>query len=145
MNIRICEDPACAETEVTVRCRAVDGDVLALLARLRVYDAKLTGEKDGATCILEAKDVLYADTADRKTFLYTSKEMYETPLRLYELEEQLAAHGFVRAAKALLINFDHIRALRPDFGGRLLITLSSGEAVAASRQYVPAIKAKLGL
>lgn len=29
------------------------------------------------------------------------------------------APGFLRAGKSLLLNFDHIRALRPDFGGPL--------------------------
>ena len=72
MNIRICEDPACADIEVVVRCRQLDDTVLSLLARLRVYDAKLTGERDGATYVLAAADVLYADTADKKTFLYTA-------------------------------------------------------------------------
>ena len=54
MNIRICEDPACADIEVVVRCRQLDDTVLSLLARLRVYDAKLTGERDGATYVLAA-------------------------------------------------------------------------------------------
>ena len=52
-----------------MRCRQLDDTVLSLLARLRVYDAKLTGERDGATYVLAAADVLYADTADKKTFL----------------------------------------------------------------------------
>ena len=134
MNIRICEDPACADIEVVVRCRQLDDTVLSLLARLRVYDAKLTGERDGATYVLAAADVLYADTADKKTFLYTADAVYETPLRLYELEERLAARDFA-----------HVAALRPDFGGRMRVTMSNGEVVVASRQYVPALKAKLGL
>ena len=145
MNIRICEDPACADIEVVVRYRQLDDTVLSLLARLRVYDAKLTGERDGATYVLAAADVLYADTADKKTFLYTADAVYETPLRLYELEEQLAARDFVRAGKSVLLNFAHVAALRPDFGGRMRVTMSNGEVVVASRQYVPALKAKLGL
>ena len=119
MNIRICEDPACADIEVVVRCRQLDDTVLSLLARLRVYDAKLTGERDGATYVLAAADVLYADTADKKTFLYT--------------------------ADAVLLNCAPGAALRPDFGGRRRGTMSNGEVVVASRQYVPALKAKLGL
>ena len=135
MNIRICEDPACADIEVVVRCRQLDDTVLSLLARLRVYDAKLTGERDGATYVLAAADVLYADTADKKTFLYTADAVYET----------LAARDFVRAGKSVLLNFAHVAALRPDFGGRMRVTMSNGEVVVASRQYVPALKAKLGL
>ena len=50
----------------------------------------------------------------------------ETELRLYELEQRLAGAGFT-GRESLLLNFDHIRALRPDFGGRLLATLSNGE------------------
>ena len=97
--------------------------------------------KDYGTIVAE----LYADTADKKTFLYTQNAVYETPLRLYELEEQLAARDFVRAGKSVLLNFAHVAALRPDFGGRMQVTMSNGEVVMASRQYVPALKAKLGL
>lgn len=145
MNIRICEDPACADIEVVVRCRQLDDTVLSLLARLRVYDAKLTGERDGATYVLAAADVLYADTADKKTFLYTADAVYETPLRLYELEERLCGGSFLRAGKSALVNFDQIQSLRPEFGGRLELTLKNGERLLVNRQYVPGFKQKLGL
>ena len=145
MNIRICEDPACADIEVVVRCRQLDDTVLSLLARLRVYDAKLTGERDGATYVLAAADVLYADTADKKTFLYTADAVYETPLRLYELEERLTPWDFVRVSKAMIVNFGKTQSISPDFAGRLQLTLENGEKVGVSRKYAPAIKGKLGL
>ena len=71
--------------------------------------------------------------------------MYESRLRLYELEEQLAPRDFVRVSKSAIVNFDQVRSLRPDLGGRLRLTLSNGEVVVANRQYVPAIRKKLGL
>ena len=145
MEIRIEQDPSVAETQVLVRCAALGPQELELLADLRLCDARLTGEKDGETHILAAGGVLYADTADRKTFLYTAQGVYETPLRLYELEQKLAGQGFLRAGKNLVVNFEAIRSLRPDFGGRLLATLENGERVSISRQYVPAFKQKLGL
>lgn len=145
MEIRIEQDAALAETQVIVRCAALGPQELELLAGLRVYQARLTGEKDGETHILPAGEVLYADTADRKTFLYTANGVYETPLRLYELEQKLAGQGFLRAGKNLVVNFEAIRSLRPDFGGRLIATLSNGERVGVSRQYVAAFKQKLGL
>lgn len=70
--------------------------------------------------------------------------VYETELRLYELEQRLAGAGFLRAGKSLLLNFDHIRALRPDFGGRLLATLSNGEKAMISRQFVPSLSEEAG-
>lgn len=145
MRVSIVEDGACAEMEITIRCREANGEVLSMLASLRAYDQKITGEKNGETFVLEAGDILYADTADKKTFLYTASGVYETPLRLYELEDRLSGSDFFRASKSMVVNFKQIKALRPEFGGRMVLTMRNGERCVASRQYVPVIKEKLGL
>ena len=66
-------------------------------------------------------------------------------LRLYELEERFAGEGFVRASKAVVINLDRLRSLRPDFGGRLILTMDNGEKLFASRQYAGYVKKRLGI
>ncbi|MCI9402131.1 MAG: LytTR family transcriptional regulator [Oscillospiraceae bacterium] len=145
MKVTVEEHPELEETEVVVRCRRLDPQISRLLELLRLSDARLVGEKEGQTCILEEDRVLYIDTVDRGTFLYTADGVYESRLRLYELEEQLAPREFLRVSKSAIVNFDQVKSLRPDFGGRLLLTMSNGEVVVANRQYVPAIKKKLGL
>lgn len=161
MKLHINEDAAATETEITVRCKALDAETLRLIALLRVFDAKLTGvkisgagsasaaaaptERSEELCILATSDVLYIDTADKRTFLYTQSAVYESPLRLYELAERLAPQGFVRVGKSVVLNFSCVKSLRPDFGGRMRVTLSNGETVCVSRQYVPDIKALLGV
>lgn len=69
--------------------------------------------------------------------------MYESALRLYELEEKLSGMDFFRTGKSGIVNFLRVRSIRPDFGGRLLLTLDNGEQVPVSRQYAAAIKHKL--
>lgn len=145
MKITIDESPDAAQIEVNVRCPRMDEQVLRMLALLRAFDQKITGVREGQTFILEARDILYADSVDKKTFLYTADGVFETPLRLYELEERLGPSDFFRASKAVVVNFGQIRSLRPEFGGRMLATLTNGEIVYVSRQYVPVIKEKLGL
>lgn len=145
MKITVEERPGLAQTEVVVRCAKLDAGTSRLIELLRLSDARLTGEKDGETCILDAAAVLYIDTVDRGTFLYTGDGVYETRMRLYELEEQLAGRDFVRVSRSVIVNFAQIRSLRPELGGRLRLTMSNGEIVIANRQYAPAIKAKLGL
>lgn len=145
MKVSVVECPDLDQTEVLVRCPRLDAQVSRLVELLRLSGARLTGEKDGQTCILDEDDVLYIDTVDRGTFLYTADGVYESHLRLYELEEQLAPRDFVRVSKSAIVNFERVKSLRPDFGGRLRLTLSNGEVVVANRQYVPAIKKKLGL
>lgn len=145
MQIHIQECPELVETEVTIRCRQADEQVLRMLALLRVFDRKLTGVREGETFLLDAAEVLYIDTADKRTFLYTAGGVYETPLKLYELSERLAPFDFFRAGKSMVVNFNQIQSLRPEFGGRMQLTMTNGEVVFVSRQYVPAVKQKLGL
>ncbi len=145
MKVTVEERPGLEQTEVSIRCPRLDAQITRLIELLRLSDARLTGEKDGETCILDGADVLYIDTVDRGTFLYTAGGVYQTRLRLYELEEQLAAWDFIRVSKSAIVNFSRVRSLRPDFGGRMRLTMSNGEVVLANRQYVPAIKKKLGL
>ena len=122
MKVTVEECPGLEQTEVTVRCPRLDAQTARLVELLRLSDARLTGERDGETCILDGEQVLYIDT-----------------------EEQLACRDFLRVSKSVIVNFAQIRSLRPDFGGRMRLTMSNGEVVVANRQYVPAIKAKLGL
>ena len=129
MKVTVEECSEVEQTEVTVRCKRMDAQTARLIELLRLADARLTGEKDGETCILDGAEVLYI----------------ETRLRLYELEGQLAGWDFVRVSKSVIVNFGQVKSLRPDFGGRLRLTMSNGEVVVANRQYVPAIKKKLGL
>ena len=145
MKIRVEEVPGLMETEVVVRCSRAGGDAARVLAKLSELEAegtgRLTGRLEGQTYLLDPVKVLYADTADKRTFLYTAEGVYETELRLWELEERLRA----RASKSALVNFNAIRSLRPDLGGRIRLTMDNGEAVYVSRQYAPGLRERLGL
>lgn len=145
MKLTLEERRDLAEVEVDIRCPVIDRRVRAIVAAANADDRRLVGTADGSTFIVEAAEVLYAETVDGRTFLYGPNRVLESPLRLYGLEDQLAGTEFVRASKSLLVNFDHVRALRPYLNARLELVLSNGESVIASRQYAPAIKKKIGL
>ena len=85
-----------------------------------------TGEKDGETCILDGAEVLYIDTVDRGTFLYTAGGVYETRLRLYELEEALAGTKFVRVSNSEIVNLDRVAGLDLTLAGTIKMTLEGG-------------------
>ena len=144
MKITINEGVNIDEAEIIINCRRVDEEIMRICAGLRVYDKKVTGLHNGQTFILNASEILYVETVDRKTFLYTAGGVYETPFKLYELEERLAGEDFIRATKSSILNFTKVKSLRGEFGGRMLCTLENGETIAVSRQYAITIKQKLG-
>ncbi len=148
MKIVLNENPNQEEMEIVINCKPSDGEALRLLTALREFDKapfRLTGVKDGKTHLVDPSEVLYIDTADKKTFLYTEKDVLETGLRLYEIEARLKPAGFFRASKSAILNIAKIRTIVPDFGGRLEVTLQSGERMFVSRQYAAQLKSLLGM
>lgn len=145
MKIQINLNPEIEEDELIIHCRRMTDEIEHMIASLRATEFKLTGSKDGQTYILDVPQILYIDTIDRKVFLYTHSDVYETPLKLYELEERLAARDFFRAGKSSIISLSHIQSLKSDLDGRLLVTMDNNEKLIVSRQYAAAIKQRLGV
>ena len=112
---------------------------------LRMIEMKLTGIKDGEICLIDAAKVLYIESVDKKTFIYTEGTVYETPMKLYELESQLSGSGFFRASKSCIIHLKQIKSLRADLNRRIKVTMSSGEQLIVSRGYAEELKERLGV
>ncbi|MDE6899872.1 MAG: LytTR family transcriptional regulator DNA-binding domain-containing protein [Oscillospiraceae bacterium] len=143
MKITLNQDPSFPEPEVIINCPQADEDILRLVAMLRIYQRKLLGVLNGEQHLLDVKDILYIDTTDKKTFLYTETAVYESALRLYELEDGLRELDFLRAGRSVIVNFRKIKSIRPELGGRMLVTMDNGEQVYVSRQYAGELKEKL--
>jgi len=144
LKININIDPDIAETEVTIVARTISEELEKVMASLRALDFKLTGISRGQTHILDSAKILYIDTVDKKTFLYTETEVYESSLKLYELEQQLSTNDFFRASKSSIINFNKIKSLKSDMDGRIIVVMENKEKLVVSKQYASFIKNKLG-
>jgi len=143
MKVTINTDERYKETEITVNCNRMSDDIDKLLVAIRLLDMKLTGRKDGRQYILEASDVVYIDSIDKHTFLYTSNSVYESSLKLYELEAKLADRDFIRASKNSLFSINHVHSIEPDFDRRLILSMTGDIKLIVSRQYAAAVKEKL--
>ena len=143
MKINISIDPGVNETEVLITANQLSEELERVMAALRAVDSKLTGTMKGQTHILDPSSILYADTVDKKAFLYTETDVYESALKLYELEAQLPA-DFFRASKSSIINFNKIKSLKADMDGRIIVTMLNNERLVVSKQYASFIKQKLG-
>lgn len=145
MKIHIIYDENVEEPEVTVVCREISDEVSRMLQAAESRDDRLTGVKDGQIFILRDADIIYIDTADKRMFIYTSDDVYETHLRLYELEKRLPAVHFFRANKSCIVGIRHIRSVRADIDGRLLLTMDTGDKLWVSRQYAADFRKKIGM
>ena len=145
MKITIQDLPEGEEEEIVIRCRGMDEQLLKLVYALRAGREKLTVSRQEPLFRILPSAVYYFEAVDNRVFAYLEKEVYETKLKLYELEERLAGTDFFRASKSTVINLAKVESLSPAFNGRFEAAMKNGEKLIVSRQYVPVLKEKLGL
>lgn len=145
MKIEIAIDEKAPELQIAITCNRLTPEIEKVLATLRMMDKKLTAKKNGETYLLDVAQVIYMEAVERKCFVYTKKDVYESDFKLYEMEEQLEEYGFIRVSKACLVHLNFVKSLKADLNRRILITLSNGEQIIASRQYAEELKKRLGV
>ncbi|GAA0761154.1 MULTISPECIES: LytTR family DNA-binding domain-containing protein [Clostridium] len=143
MKVIINEDENNNEIEVIINCKSINEDVINILSKLKEEENVITGLKDNKVYIIKPDNILYFESVDKKTFMYTKKDIYESNLRLYEIEEKFSTYHFFRASKSTIINISKISVINPIMGGRIEVLLENKEKLIVSRQYVPILKAKL--
>jgi len=145
MKISMEESEDHIEPEIIVRYREMDEPLIRVVAAIRLAGGTIIGRQEEMSYILNAEDVYYFEAVDGKVFLYTEKEVYETSLRLYEIESRFEETDFFRASKSVVANLSKISSVQSVFNGRFEARLKSGEKIIISRQYVPVLKKKLGI
>ena len=145
MQVHIETGEDISETVITIRCKEKTPYISRLIGALKIIDRQIIVKYEGAVTSLNLEKILYIESGDRKCFVYTDKETYESDSRLYELEERLEEYLFVRISKSSIVNLKNIESIKTYINRRLLITLNNGEQLIASRQYADAIRLLLGM
>ena len=143
MNVRVRKIGEQLEEVVEVQCHKVTEEVKEIVHFVKSRQGQLTGNMDGRQYEIAVMDIYYIEAIDNKTFIYSSKDVYEAKERLYALESELEDKSFLRVSKSILLNLMKVTAIKPGFNSRFIAVLQNGEEVIISRKYVPALKEKL--
>ena len=145
MKITININESIGDTEIVINCARLTPETESIIAALHIMDSQLTVIKDDGTFILDISEIAYIETVDRKTFVYTEKDCYESKLKLYEIEDRLCSMGFMRVSRSCLVRLRFIRSLKAELDRKLRLTLENGEQLIVSRQYADELKKRLGV
>lgn len=145
MKIEIFVDEKATDLNISITCKQLTPDIEKILATLRMMDHQLTAKKNEETYLLDISQIIYIESVNRKCFIYTSDELYESDFRLYELEQRLEEYGFFRVSKSFLIHLQNVQSLKAEINRKIRITMSNGEQIIASRQYADKLKKRLGV
>lgn len=145
MKIEISVDEKATDLQVNITCNKLTPEVEKVLACLRMINHQLTAKKNNEIYLVDISKIIYIESVDRKCFVYTFDDVFETDYRLYELEQQLEEYGLFRVSKSFLIHLHKIQSLKAEFDRKIRITMSNGEQIIASRQYADKLKKQLGV
>jgi len=133
------------DVDIIINCPQATEEIHRIASILQGMDEKLPGVKDDYTYMIDRKDIYYFEVVDKRYFIYTENDAYETHLKLYEVEKCLSGAGFFRGSKSQIINIAKIASLCPEFDGRIEVIMHNGEKLIVSRQYAKLLKERLGL
>lgn len=145
MKIKIIEDPLIEDIEIHILCKERNEYVEHIANRVYEAPVILRGRKDNEYIQISSEDIYYFESVDNKTFIYCEKCVYQSDMKLYELEKKLAGTRFIRINKACIMNLAKLEKVKGQINGRLLATLSNGEKLIINRSYVSEIKKNLNI
>ena len=145
MKVEIKNDQSVESTFVEIHCKDITKEVSRLKTYIGNFNAGITASDDGETHIVKLDEILYIESVDKRTFIYTDSKVLGTDKRLYELEGLLDERDFFRCSKSVIINLSKVVRLKPEITRNILATLTNGEVIVVSRRYAAELKKLLGI
>ena len=129
---------------IIVSVKEMSDKITRVLDALKGSDT-LTVRVGKDKAILPVDEIFYCESVDRKIFVYDAKQVYETDLKLYELEEILGDSSFMRITQSTIVNLSKIRLISPGSNARLTAILDNDEKLVISRKYVAEMRKRFEL
>lgn len=123
------------EDEVILRYRKMNGQLEYIIGCIENSDRTLEGVWEGERFRIRPAEVIYLESVDGATWIYTRERVYRTGMTLSRAEERYEAEGYFRCSKSMVLNIYRIQSLRSVAGNRIDALMDNGEHVLISRRY----------
>ncbi len=144
MRVEIRQAGTTEEESAIITAVKMTDSIKSAVDILRDNAAGIAVSSGNDTRIIRNDLIYYIESVDKRTYVYTKGECFETKYRLYELQDILG-FNFLRCSKAMIVNIRKIRSVRAELNARMSVELLNGERIIISRGYVKELKNKLGV
>ncbi len=146
MKIRIELDENLQEEEVIIRCRSLSEQVQQLQRAISDTTSsvgKMEFTKGDRQYYLPLEEILFFETEGGSVAAHTAQDVFQTRLKLYELEEILPRH-FMRISKSSILNTSLVYAINRNLTSSSVVEFqNSHKQVYVSRNYYKTLVDKL--
>lgn len=146
MQVEIKIDSAYTQPKILILTAEVTEEIKNTVQKLsEEIPPMISGKKDEKIEVLDPQELIRIYANRGKVYAVTAAGEYTLNLRLYEAEERLAPHWFVRISNAEIINLKKVSHFDLNFTGTIRVVLANGTFTYVSRRYVSKIKKILGI
>ncbi len=144
MRVRFEQVEQKEKEQALIRAVEKTADILNAIDLLENGSGGIRVIRDKSTFFCRLTQIYYIESVDKRTYVYTKGDCYESRDRLYELEDKLGMY-YARISKSMIVNLRKIQNVSAEPGGRMVAVLLNGERVIISRSYVKEMKRRLGI
>ena len=124
------------EPEIIIRGQPESAQVRNLIELLSGKQQKMFFFKNEYEYIFDMSDVSYFETNGSKVIAHIENDIYETRLKLYEIESTGKPRGFIRINKSTVVNINFCLSIAAEFSGNYTLTMkNTGARLTLSRKY----------
>lgn len=121
--------------EIIIKYSRITERIDGIVRYIEGQSGQLLGSKDGQQYVISVPKILYLESVEGVTYLYTEKDLYQLNLTLSLFESLYGEEGFFRCSKSMVINIYRIKKLKSMSGNRIDVTMDNDEHVVISRHY----------
>lgn len=123
------------EDELILNYRKGGPEVDAVLLFMNKRQRRIVGKAGDLQVVISPDELLYAESVDGKTFVYTADSVLQTDMSLQGLTAFLDDVQYFRCSKSMIVNIDRVAKLKSLSSNRIDVTVENGEHIMISRTY----------
>lgn len=143
LKLQLLEKKDLAEPEIDIRYSSMTQPLNRIVQYIRQQEYLIQGIFEKKLYQIPLNEVLYFETVDKKTFMYTQQKIFECKKTLSAIEQDLIRSNVVRISKTVLLNISCLVYVKPYPNHRLLAELNNEENLIVSRKYIPILRDKI--
>lgn len=109
------------------------------------YIRRLAVDQRDGKRVLAVEEIDYIDARGPYAQVHAAGSRFLVRERMHVLESRLDPRRFCRIHRSTVVNLDRVAAVRPHFGGRVVVRLTAGEELKVSRSRRDELERRIGL
>jgi DNA-binding LytR/AlgR family response regulator len=143
MILKLKQNAAQKDIEVSITYPVKSKTVERIVSLIKSVDKQVECYSDDSLKRVNASDIYYVESVDKRTIVFCENESYQSRKRLYQVYEELADNGFVQISKYCILNINKLERITPLVNSHMEAVLSNGKCLYVTRKYLAGIKQKL--